>query len=40
MAPMTVAVESAMTPAVAITAASSSRIQNFDDMRPRRGPSM
>ena len=40
MAPMTVAVESAITPAVAMTAARVSRIQNFEDIRPRSGPSM
>ena len=40
IAPMTVAVESAITPAVAMTAASRRRIQNFEDIRPRRGPSM
>ena len=40
MTPMTVAVESATTPAVAITPASTSRTQNRVDDRLRHGPSM
>ena len=40
IAPMTVAVESAITPAVAMIEARRRRIQNFEDIRPRRGPSI
>ncbi len=40
IAPITVAVESATSPAVAITEASTSRTQNRDDERLVHGPSM